>query len=228
MFIWLCYSKIIVCHLLKMNEYPILLSWLLQSKLISFEEKSIAIAKNKKNKTFICFNWKIQCIFIVISSVFFYIFFFRKQCGQVILDVLKENPVDDVLAHIHQIASTLCMASEDSGMLNSNEKFKFWFEIYVGFFCFLSSKLYFNFMCVIDSGILVLICCLWLSLIFFIDFVYYDISIQFPQKTWYRFDKMNVFVMTFHQNDYILVRNWVTIFSSRFVLIIFCFLLLDI
>lgn len=42
-----------------------------------------------------------------------------------ILDVLKENPVDDVLAHIHQIASTLCMASEDSGMLNSNEKFTF-------------------------------------------------------------------------------------------------------
>ncbi|XP_031633416.1 serine/threonine-protein phosphatase 4 regulatory subunit 1-like isoform X2 [Contarinia nasturtii] len=38
----------------------------------------------------------------------------RKQCGQVVLDVLKEHPVNDVLENIHQIASTLSMASEDT------------------------------------------------------------------------------------------------------------------
>lgn len=45
----------------------------------------------------------------------FYILICRKQCGQVVLDVLKERPLDEVLEHIHQIASTLCMASEDTG-----------------------------------------------------------------------------------------------------------------
>lgn len=40
----------------------------------------------------------------------------RKKSGQVVLDVLKRYPLEDVLAHIHRIASTFCMAAEDSGM----------------------------------------------------------------------------------------------------------------
>lgn len=46
---------------------------------------------------------------------FFSVYFCRKQCGQVVLDVLKEHPVNDVMENIHQIASTLSMASEDTG-----------------------------------------------------------------------------------------------------------------
>lgn len=51
--------------------------------------------------------------------VYFYVFIIfvhRKQCGQVVLDILKEHPVDNVLENIHQIASTLSMASEDTGI----------------------------------------------------------------------------------------------------------------
>lgn len=46
---------------------------------------------------------------------FFSLFRYRKQCGQAVLDVLKEQPLADILQHIRQIASTISMAAEDTG-----------------------------------------------------------------------------------------------------------------
>lgn len=40
---------------------------------------------------------------------------YRKQCGQAVLDVLKEQPIEDILQHIRPIASTISMAAEDTG-----------------------------------------------------------------------------------------------------------------
>lgn len=63
--------------------------------------------------------WIYDVYSIVANNFFFDCFLYfsicRKQCGQVVLDILKDHPVNDVLENIHQIASTLSMASEDTG-----------------------------------------------------------------------------------------------------------------